>query len=229
MSWNKPRCRREIHRGEHSERTATTVVPFARRLARNGRCACADSSLDEVQRLDSEVGSRRRVGAVWARTEEIVEARPEHTADYLSQLTWEALAGLAGVHLRRTQGILRTNAKLWYLVNVRDGMLTNLDYLDSTSDAVTHRSDSVSEVEGVGWEVSTDFMLGGSGISTKCSCGLLHGYGEDQHDAEVDPDRGPLARQRGRQCHLQCVSAVTSPSRRVPRRAHVIDEKSAPP
>ena len=89
-----------------------------------------------------------------------MEARPEHTADYLSHLTWEAVAGLAGVHLRyRTQGILRTNAKLWYLANVRDGTLTNLDYLDATSDAVTHRSDSASEVEGVGWELSTDLML----------------------------------------------------------------------
>ena len=99
-------------------------------------------------------------GAVWVRTEEIVEARPEHTADYLSHLTWEALAGLAGVHLRyRTRGILRTNAKFWYLANVRDGTLANLDYLDSTSDAVTHRSDSASEMEGFGWELSADLML----------------------------------------------------------------------
>ena len=183
---------------------------------------CCDSTPGWAVGVESE--------AVWARTEEIVEARPEHTADYLSHLTWEALAGLAGVHLRyRTQGILRTNAKLWYLVNVRDGVLTNLDCLNSTSDAVTHRSDSVSEVEGGRLGDLDRFHAGWKRHSIKCSCGLLHGYGEDQHDAEVDPDRGPLARQRGRQCHLQCVSAVTSPSRRVPRRAHVIDEKSAPP
>lgn len=99
-------------------------------------------------------------GAIWAKTEEIVEARSEYAADYLSYLTWETLTGVAGIHLRyRTRGILRINGRFWYLANARDGTLVNLDYLDSTSDVVTHRSVSTSELIGVGWELSTDLML----------------------------------------------------------------------
>ncbi len=99
-------------------------------------------------------------GAIWARTEEIVEARPEYTADYLSYLAWEARTLLVGINLRyRTRGFLRINGGLRYLANARDGKLVNLDYLDSTSNAVTHRSVSAAELVGVGWELSTDLML----------------------------------------------------------------------
>lgn len=46
-------------------------------------------------------------GVIWANTEEIVEARPEHAADYLSYLTWQAGAGVVGLHLSyRFRGIL---------------------------------------------------------------------------------------------------------------------------
>ena len=80
-------------------------------------------------------------GAIWAKTEEIVEARSEYAAEYLSHLTWEAVAGLAGIHVRyRTRGVLRMNGRFWILANARDGTLVNLDYLDSTSDAVTPKS-----------------------------------------------------------------------------------------
>ena len=99
-------------------------------------------------------------GAVWAETEEIVKARSDYAADYLSHLTWDALVGLAGIHLsHRMRGILRINGRLWFLAAAPDGTLVNLDYLDSTSDAVTHRSVSMAELLGFGWELSTDFML----------------------------------------------------------------------
>lgn len=51
------------------------------------------------------------------------------------------------------------NGGLWYLGNLGDGTLVNLDYLDATSEAVTHRSVSAAELVGVGWEFSTDLML----------------------------------------------------------------------
>ena len=99
-------------------------------------------------------------GAVRAQTEERVEARPEYAADYLSYLAWEALAGLAGIQITyRTRGILRMNGSLWFLASGRDGTLVNLDYLDSTSAGVTHRSLSTSKLAGVGWELAADLML----------------------------------------------------------------------
>ena len=99
-------------------------------------------------------------GVIFAKTDEMVEARPEYTADYLSNLTWKTRAALAGIHLGYRAGeILRMNGKLWYLTNTWEGTLVNLDYLDSTSDTVTHRSVSPSSLVGVGWELSTDFML----------------------------------------------------------------------
>ena len=99
-------------------------------------------------------------GATWAKTAEIVEARSEYAADYLSHLSWDALVGRAGIQLsHRMRGILRMNGRLWFLVAAPEGTLVNLDYLDSTSDAVTHRSVSRAELLGFGWELSTDLML----------------------------------------------------------------------
>ena len=44
-------------------------------------------------------------GVVWAKTEEIVEARPEYAAEHLSRLIWKAPAGVAGIRLSyRTRG-----------------------------------------------------------------------------------------------------------------------------
>ena len=57
------------------------------------------------------------------------------------------------------RGILRMNGRLGFLVAAPEGKLVNLDYLDSTSDAVTHRSVSTAELLGFGWELSTDLML----------------------------------------------------------------------
>ena len=89
-----------------------------------------------------------------------MEARPAYAADHLSYRTWEARAGVTGIHLSyRTRGILRLNGGIWYLAESGDGELVNLDYLDSTRDAVTHRSVSPASVAGIGWELSTDFML----------------------------------------------------------------------
>ena len=51
------------------------------------------------------------------------------------------------------------NGGVWYLADGGNGTLVNLDYLDATSDAVTHRSVSPSDLVGVGWEFSTDVML----------------------------------------------------------------------
>ena len=99
-------------------------------------------------------------GAAWAKTKEIVEARSEYAADYLSHLSWDALAGRAGIHLsHRMRGVLRMNGRLGFLAAAPEGTLVNLDYLDSTSDAVTHRSVSTAELFGFGWELSTDLML----------------------------------------------------------------------
>jgi len=99
-------------------------------------------------------------GATWAATREIVDARSEYAADYLSHLSWNALVGRAGIHVsHRMRGILRMNGTLWFLADAPGGTLVNLDYLDSTSDAVTHRSVSTSELFGFGWELSTDLML----------------------------------------------------------------------
>ncbi|MDD9989993.1 MAG: omptin family outer membrane protease [Spirochaetaceae bacterium] len=100
------------------------------------------------------------LGVVWAKTEEIVEARPAHAAEHLSRLTWEAPAGLAGIHLSyRTRGRLRLNGGVRYLAHARDGTLVNLDYLDATTAAVTHRSVSPSDLVGASWELSADVML----------------------------------------------------------------------
>ncbi len=100
------------------------------------------------------------LGGVWAKTEETVEARPAHASEHLSRLTWEAPAGLAGIHLSyRTPGRLRLNGGVRYLAHARDGTLVNLDYLDATSAAVTHRSVSPSDLVGASWELSTDVML----------------------------------------------------------------------
>ena len=89
-----------------------------------------------------------------------MDARSEYAADYLSHLSWNALVGRAGIHVsHRMRGILRMNGTLWFLADAPGGTLVNLDYLDSTSDAVTHRSVSTSELFGFGWELSTDLML----------------------------------------------------------------------
>ena len=99
-------------------------------------------------------------GALWATTEEIVEALPARAAQYVSRLIWEAPAGVTGIHLGyRTQGALRVNVGVWYLAGAGGGTLVNLDYLDATSDAVTHRSVSRSDLGGVGWELSADVLL----------------------------------------------------------------------
>lgn len=99
-------------------------------------------------------------GVIRVVTEEIVEARPASAAEHLSRLTWEALAGVAGIDLSyRTPGRLRMNGGVWYLTDARDGTLVNLDYLDATSDAVTHRSVSPAGLVGVGWELAADVML----------------------------------------------------------------------
>ena len=99
-------------------------------------------------------------GVIRAKTEEIVEARPAYAAEHLSRLNWEAVAGVAGVRVSyRTRGRLRMNAGIWYLAEAGDGTLVNLDYLDATSDAVTHRSVSPADVVGLGWQLSTDVML----------------------------------------------------------------------
>jgi len=99
-------------------------------------------------------------GVIRVVTEEIVEARPASAAEHLSRLTWEALAGVAGIDLSyRTPGRLRMNGGVWYLTDARNGTLVNLDYLDATSDAVTHRSVSPAGLVGVGWELAADVML----------------------------------------------------------------------
>lgn len=99
-------------------------------------------------------------GASLSKATEIVEARPEYAADYLSHLSWDVPAGRAGIDLsHRMRGILRINGTLWFLAAAPGGTLVNLDYLDSTSDSVTHRSVSTAELFGFGWELSTDLML----------------------------------------------------------------------
>ena len=117
-------------------------------------------------------------GASWAKTVEIVEARSEYASDYLSHLSWDALVGRAGIHLsHRTRGILRMNGTLWFLAAASGGTLVNLDYLDSTSDAVTHLSVGSAELFGFGWELSTDLMLveeRHGGLYVRCSARLAY-------------------------------------------------------
>ena len=97
---------------------------------------------------------------MWAKTEEIVEARPAHVAELLSHLTWEAPVGVAGIKVSyRTRGRLRVSGGVRYLADAGEGTLVDLDYLDATSDAVTHRSVSPTDLVGVGWNLSTDVML----------------------------------------------------------------------
>ena len=110
--------------------------------------------------------TRRRDGrSAWRRgvcgwTEEIVEALPDHEADHLSRLSWESAAVAVGMRVSyRTAGPLRMSGAAWYLGNVGGGTLANLDYLDATSDEVTHRSVSPAGLVGAGWEVSTHVML----------------------------------------------------------------------
>ena len=97
---------------------------------------------------------------MWAKTEEIVEALPASAAQDLSRLTWEAPSGVAGVRVSyRTRGRLRMSGGLWYLADAGGGTLVNVDYLDATRDAVTHRSVSAADLRGVGWELSTDVVV----------------------------------------------------------------------
>lgn len=99
-------------------------------------------------------------GGYWAKTDELVAARPEHAADLLSDLAWEARGDLIGIDLGYwPRGILRVNGGIWHFVHTHAGRLVNLDYLDSTSAAITHRSVSSADFVGVGWKLSTDFML----------------------------------------------------------------------
>ena len=99
-------------------------------------------------------------GAYWAETDELVEARPEYASDLLSHLAWHAHGDVIGISLSyRPQGVLRAHGGMWYLGHTRSGHLVDLDYLDSTSGAVTHRSVSPSEFAGVGWKLATDLLL----------------------------------------------------------------------
>ena len=99
-------------------------------------------------------------GLTWLATEEVVEARPEYAAAHLSALTWQARTVVAGMSLRYDTGsILRISGGFWSLVSAGDGSLVNLDYLDSSSEAVTHRSVSPAYLAGLGWQLSADFML----------------------------------------------------------------------
>ena len=99
-------------------------------------------------------------GVAWANTEEIVEARPAHAAQYLRRLSWDALVGVGGIELSyRAPGRLRMTGGVQYLADAGGGVLVNLDYLDATSDAVTHRSVSPAGLLGVGWELAVDVML----------------------------------------------------------------------
>lgn len=93
-------------------------------------------------------------------TEEIVEALPEHTAANLSRLTWNAANGIVGLGLSyRPWKILRANGGFWFLTTSELGELVNLDYLDSSSGEVTHRSVSGSDFLGAGWQLSLDFII----------------------------------------------------------------------
>lgn len=97
---------------------------------------------------------------MWLTTEEIVQARPEYAAAHLSALTWQARTGFAGLSLRYDTGsILRIDGGFWSLMDAGAGSLVNLDWLDSTSEAITHRSVSPVYLAGLGWQVSADFML----------------------------------------------------------------------
>ena len=99
-------------------------------------------------------------GAYSANTEELVQARPHHAAEFLSHLAWDAQGGVIGIDLSyRLPGLLRMHGGMWYLAHTRAGRLVNLDYLDATSAAVTHRSVSASEFVGVGWRIAADIML----------------------------------------------------------------------
>ncbi len=99
-------------------------------------------------------------GFAWLGTQEIVEALAADAAEHLSRLSWEAPGGVSGIRLSyRTLGALRLNGGVWYRPAVGGGTLVNLDYLDATSDAVTHRSVSRADLRGLGWEVSTDVMV----------------------------------------------------------------------
>lgn len=98
--------------------------------------------------------------AVWAKTEESVEARPAHAAEHLSYLSWETMARVAGVLVSyRTPGRLRMNGGVRYLADAGDGTLLNFDYLDAASGAVTHRSVSPTSLVGAAWDLSSDVML----------------------------------------------------------------------
>ena len=137
------------------------VRHVACRSRRYGRCGRAESAVSEVLRPDSGVVDRLGIGGgVWTKAKEIVEARSDYAADYLSHLYWDVPVGHAGIHLsHRLRGILRMNGTLWFLATAPGGTLVNLDYLDSTSDAATHRSVSTAELFGFGWELSTDLTL----------------------------------------------------------------------
>lgn len=100
------------------------------------------------------------VGSYWIRTEEIVEALPEHAADDLSRLAWSAAGGVVGLSLSyRPRTVFRANGGFWFLTESELGKLVNTDYLDPSSDEVTHRSVSASDFHGAGWQLSLDFIV----------------------------------------------------------------------
>ena len=99
-------------------------------------------------------------GALWVTTDEFVEALPGYAAEHLSRLRWQALAGVAGVRVSYRSGErMRMNGGVWYVEDAGGGELVNLDYLDATSEAVTHRSVSPADLRGAGWELSIDVAL----------------------------------------------------------------------
>ena len=99
-------------------------------------------------------------GAYWAKADELVERRPPHAAKFLSHLAWDSGGDVIGFHLSYPPpGLLRAHAGIWYLAQTQAGRLVNLDYLDPTSAAVTHRSVSASDFVGVGWRLAAEIML----------------------------------------------------------------------
>ena len=100
------------------------------------------------------------VGVVWARTDEIVESLPGRASAYLSHLAWTARPGAVGVSASfRSWDVLRMNGGVRLLTDTRGGRLVNLDYLDPSSDRVTHRSVSASDFHGYGWNASIDLLV----------------------------------------------------------------------
>ncbi len=53
---------------------------------------------------------------------------------------------------------------MWYVAQTRSGQLVNLDYLDGSSDEVTHQSVSAGEFEGIGWNGAVDVLLWGGAV-----------------------------------------------------------------